>query len=528
MTCPSVGIFLKHLCSPIILVPNQRNSLSRISSPRFRRFTFQRPHWHFKMNSTDSSVADPYLQEFVLDSFANATIKPEIICPNTVGDVNDDAASTAAPTPSSASTVVGLPEDDLLLRHPSPDSVIMPHSQIPHRLPPMSLLHSQASPPPHLLTPPESQDDYYPTLHHHHPIISSSLMKNCNLIIPGNLPDSPPINSPPLPAIYHHLEHHHIPPQYPPLPALHHLHQPPGDVAEDMLWLSQSADLPPRQEPLDLRPHNGDSIQNWNMLQQHTSVITGRRIYQAGLFHQETSLGQYPTGQLPTISPLLTNSSTSPSASSTSSLSLLTTTTKALIAHNGLESQARGADSRVNAGSRSSRGRARPAAAAKMASINAGSNNSGRDRGQSSEVKFEDDLLLKINVRDLNVKLKGTTKDHQTKTKQRRRTLKNRIYAQNCRNKRNEQKSNLEKEKIQIQQEMMMTQKELQRSQNEVARERQMNDAWRIENGKLRNEIELLRQKLREYEARSANATCRCSTANLATNLSVTSSVGEY
>lgn len=152
-------------------------------------------------------------------------------------------------------------------------------------------------------------------------------------------------------------------------------------------------------------------------------------------------------------------------------------------------------------------------------------------------MKIDDDLLLKISVRDLNVKLKGTTKDQQSKTKQRRRTLKNRIYAQNCRNKRNVQKTELEIAKQHLEHEWrkeqaksVTLQKEVARLQHDLGRERQMIHTLRNELDNLRNDAEILHQKLTEKVTRcaSSNAPSRCSSANLVTNLSVTSSVGDY
>ena len=62
-----------------------------------------------------------------------------------------------------------------------------------------------------------------------------------------------------------------------------------------------------------------------------------------------------------------------------------------------------------------------------------------------SLLDLTDDELLTLTVRDLNKRLHNMTKDQQTQVKQRRRTLKNRGYAQSCRTKRQEQKSILEK-----------------------------------------------------------------------------------
>lgn len=65
---------------------------------------------------------------------------------------------------------------------------------------------------------------------------------------------------------------------------------------------------------------------------------------------------------------------------------------------------------------------------------------------------ISDDLLVALTVRDLNrqLKMSGLSKSEMIKMKQRRRTLKNRGYAASCRNKRLEQKGDLESEKINV------------------------------------------------------------------------------
>uniref|UniRef100_A0A182SN86 Basic leucine zipper domain-containing protein n=1 Tax=Anopheles maculatus TaxID=74869 RepID=A0A182SN86_9DIPT len=60
---------------------------------------------------------------------------------------------------------------------------------------------------------------------------------------------------------------------------------------------------------------------------------------------------------------------------------------------------------------------------------------SGSGNGLSSEDLINDELLMTLSVRELNKRLHGCPRDQVVRLKQKRRTLKNRGYAQNCRSK---------------------------------------------------------------------------------------------
>ncbi|XP_034394654.1 transcription factor MafK isoform X1 [Cyclopterus lumpus] len=99
-----------------------------------------------------------------------------------------------------------------------------------------------------------------------------------------------------------------------------------------------------------------------------------------------------------------------------------------------------------------------------------------KELGENAPV-VSDDELVAMTVRELNLHLRGLTKDDVAKLKQRRRTLKNRGYAASCRIKRVTQKEELERQKI-----------ELQREVDKLARE----------NASMKLELDALRAK---YEA---------------------------
>lgn len=85
----------------------------------------------------------------------------------------------------------------------------------------------------------------------------------------------------------------------------------------------------------------------------------------------------------------------------------------------------------------------------------------------SDDVNLNDDMLMTLSVRELNKRLHGCPREEVVRLKQKRRTLKNRGYAQNCRSKRLQQRQDLEITNRSLQNELQRLKVELARVSQE-------------------------------------------------------------
>ncbi|CAG9853832.1 unnamed protein product [Phyllotreta striolata] len=85
----------------------------------------------------------------------------------------------------------------------------------------------------------------------------------------------------------------------------------------------------------------------------------------------------------------------------------------------------------------------------------------------SEDIGLNDDMLVTLSVRELNKRLHGCPREEIVRLKQKRRTLKNRGYAQNCRSKRLQQRQDLEQQNRSLQHEIHRLKSELERVSQE-------------------------------------------------------------
>ncbi|XP_063215492.1 neural retina-specific leucine zipper protein-like [Bacillus rossius redtenbacheri] len=184
----------------------------------------------------------------------------------------------------------------------------------------------------------------------------------------------------------------------------------PGVSDYNMAWLTNQLRYGPQggQEPLDLRPHCG--AEPGDVWADHPTVIAGgggcRKLLPAADYLHDEPLGSSPRG-----TPL--------SCGSSSVMSPL-------------------------------------------------SHHQQHPAHYTVEDILNDDALMSLSVRELNKKLHGFPREEVVRLKQKRRTLKNRGYAQNCRSKRLQQRHELEMTNRSLQAELHRVKMELARVVQEL------------------------------------------------------------
>nr|CAD7458503.1 unnamed protein product [Timema tahoe] len=282
------------------------------------------------------------------------------------------------------------------------------------------LTHHQ--PPQHLLTPPGEDTNTHQHYQMHPGVLMKTAGGTASLVTfigppphPGTPPDTPPISNSP------HMPSSPQPPHYmdPNQPQQHpHIAlggKPSALMDCDMSWLTNSLRYGPQggmqggQEPLDLRPNCGvDPGDVWG---PHTTVISNsmgcRKIHQVGDYMHD-DLGPISPRGTPMMGP--------------------------------------------------------------CSGGGGGGGGSGHilPHQYTMEDILNDEALMSLSVRELNKKLHGFPREEVVRLKQKRRTLKNRGYAQNCRSKRLQQRHDLEMTNRSLQAELHRVKLELSRVTQEL------------------------------------------------------------
>uniref|UniRef100_A0A8C6S640 V-maf avian musculoaponeurotic fibrosarcoma oncogene homolog Aa n=1 Tax=Neogobius melanostomus TaxID=47308 RepID=A0A8C6S640_9GOBI len=121
--------------------------------------------------------------------------------------------------------------------------------------------------------------------------------------------------------------------------------------------------------------------------------------------------------------------------------------------------------------------------------------------------RFSDEQLVSMTVRELNRQLRGFSKEDVIRLKQKRRTLKNRGYAQSCRFKRVQQRHLLETEKTSLQNQVRQLQQDLARISTE--RDLYKDKYERLQQARAQELNQARAQELNQARPRSCSRTRR-------------------
>lgn len=246
-----------------------------------------------------------------------------------------------------------------------------------------------------------------PEIYTHGPIAGQAVLVNGPVTgVPSTPPETPPVVGSPNacnPQGYtNHYSHNH--------------RQPTTGLVEEMMWLPQTIRTEP--QPLDLRPLNC-SIQDveWERREYiHPANVPP---------HGHLGLQGHHFNQLEHLAPINMHSAYhNPQTNRPMSVSSTRSSTTSPRTSSGQysNSSSMGNDDLIN-----------------------------------------DELLTTLTVRELNKRLHGCPREEVVRLKQKRRTLKNRGYAQNCRSKRLQQRQDLEKMNRQLHSDLQRIKVELSR-----------------------------------------------------------------
>lgn len=364
------------------------------------------------MNMDDPHLADEYVQQFVLDHLDNAeNVKKE-------NGVSGGAAvvpgSVVVPLPC---IVPNGPQSVVSVNAPIPKWSSVENQSAPLRIKSITSIPSSGwyttstadDKKMHPLSPNSEVYSQGPT--HGQPVL---LNQSVPTGVPSTPPETPPVGSP-----------NPNSGQTGYIPAYgNHIYRQPVSLMEDMMWLPESLRSEPQPLPLDLRPLHCSVAQEQEWERKEYLNGTNNGVYMQHNHHH--------LGHMDHLGSLNMHSSTSPHHH-----------------HNG-NSHYHHHHHHHNSSNSYNQHLNRPHSVSSTASTisprhsNHNSNGSSYGGSHRSDDLINDDLLMTLTVRELNKRLHGCPREEVVRLKQKRRTLKNRGYAQNCRSKRLQQRHDLE------------------------------------------------------------------------------------
>uniref|UniRef100_A0A1A9WUB2 BZIP domain-containing protein n=1 Tax=Glossina brevipalpis TaxID=37001 RepID=A0A1A9WUB2_9MUSC len=361
----------------------------------------------------DPNLADQYVQEFVLEHLEDGSSA-------TIGVKREDHSPPSAKIAWTTETNAVAPDEE----EPAVEPLIKMRTfsanwthMDERRLQPLS-------PPPELYT--------------HGPMAGQAILVNPSL--PGGVPSTPPET----PPVIGSPTDSTCAQSYTGMAGTHYSQHPRAPAAsagltQEMMWLPNSMRSDP--QPLDLRPLTGSSQEEeWERHREYMQSVTAANHHHHHHHHGHLlqSHHHHHFQTLEHLAPINMHHTSSYHHSG-----IMHNPTINGSSHHMNNSNSSGSNHQNN----------RPMSVSSTRS----SNNSPRtisgqysNSSNSLEDCINDELLTTLTVRELNKRLHGCPREEVVRLKQKRRTLKNRGYAQNCRSKRLQQRHELEKTNRQL------------------------------------------------------------------------------